>query len=128
MFFNIMFVGLGGFVGATFRYLVNNVVTKMLSSLSFPVGTITVNVLGSFLFGFLFQILSARVQTLPANLQLFLFTGVLGAFTTFSTFSNDTFDLFNSGNSTGAIINIILHFTLCILAIFLGHIIGGFLK
>ncbi|MFB6347055.1 MAG: fluoride efflux transporter CrcB, partial [bacterium] len=87
----LLFVGLGGFLGATARYLISGWAQELTSS-SFPLGTLVVNVAGSFFLAFL-AILAFESGHLPVNLRLFFLTGLLGAFTTYSTFSYETLQL-----------------------------------
>lgn len=84
-------VALGGALGSLLRYL-------MVGAIGAPVGTLAVNVLGSFAIGVLFVWLGHR-----EGLQLFLMTGVLGGFTTFSAFSLDTLKLVETGQSLEAV-------------------------
>lgn len=88
-------VGLGGAVGATARFLVND----SLTSSRFPVGTLTVNVVGSFVL--------ALVTALGAGSDLLLFvgTGACGSFTTFSSFSVETVQLWEDGDRRLAALN-----------------------
>ncbi|MBR2656036.1 MAG: fluoride efflux transporter CrcB [Loktanella sp.] len=88
----VISVALGGAVGSVLRYLVGFVV-------AFPVGTLVINVLGSFLIGLVWVLLAARglQHWIP-----FVMMGVLGGFTTFSTFSLDTLRLIESGRVMAA--------------------------
>ena len=82
-------VGSGGFIGAVLRYVVNSIVGKLGN---FPLSTLTVNIVGSFIMG----LLTATFIHFIANeqLKLFLTTGFLGALTTYSTFAIESFVLF----------------------------------
>ncbi len=112
-------VGIGGFFGAISRYLIATWVQKLSSSF-FPVGTLSVNVLGSFLIGFLYLYFS---QTIHPNLKAMLITGFLGALTTFSTFSLETLLLLQEGLYLKAGLNILLNVTLTITSTFTAIII-----
>lgn len=81
---NYLWVGLGGAVGAMARFGAVQLAAARWG-LTFPWGTMAVNVTGSLLIGFLATILSSR-QSDP-TLRLLLITGVLGGYTTFSAFS-----------------------------------------
>ncbi|MCP4327341.1 MAG: fluoride efflux transporter CrcB [Alphaproteobacteria bacterium] len=83
----VLAVAAGGAVGALARYAVM-IGVGMMTTTHFPLGTIAVNILGSFVLGALVE-LSALVISLTPELRAFLVVGVLGAFTTFSTFSMD---------------------------------------
>ena len=83
----IVFAGAG--IGGALRHGVNLTAARMFG-LAFPYGTLIVNVLGSFLMGFLAGYFAYRTGLpLPQHLRLFLTTGILGGFTTFSAFSLD---------------------------------------
>lgn len=88
-------VALGGAIGASARYLVN-VASLRLFGAGFPVHTMAVNILGSFLMGALVALLAHRGGMRFAP---FLMTGVLGGFTTFSAFSLDAFTLYERGQT-----------------------------
>lgn len=79
---DLLYVGLGGFIGSIFRYGVG-LATLRIFEQKFYMGTLLVNLIGSLLIGILFAIFSKQ-QT---NLSLFLIAGFCGGFTTFSTFS-----------------------------------------
>ena len=100
----ILAVGAGGFIGANLRLYLNGLVNHHFSLFSLPLGTLSVNLLGSFLIGLLFAIFH-HVQ-ISIHLKTFLTTGLLGALTTFSTFSYETFLLLEGGLFLQAITNI----------------------
>jgi CrcB protein len=120
---NVIAVGCGGFVGAASRYLLSTFIINRYNANAFPVSTLVINILGSFLIGLLVEILA--VQN-PGNkkLQLFLTTGILGGFTTFSTFSLETINLYQNGNTFFAILNIVLSIAFCLGGVVLGKIIA----
>lgn len=89
-------VFLGGGLGASLRHLVNMGVARFLG-VSFPWGTLGVNITGSLAMGFLVAWLATRYEGGGQDLRLFLATGVLGGFTTFSAFSLDTVLLIERG-------------------------------
>lgn len=95
MLTNLLHVVLGGGIGAGLRYL-TNVGALRLFGPGFPVATLVVNVLGSFLMGLLVELLAQRGGQ---RLAPFLMTGVLGGFTTFSAFSLDTMTLWQRGET-----------------------------
>jgi len=118
----LFFIALGGAIGAVLRYSVSKGVHALAGS-GFPYGTLTVNVLGSLLMGFLYIILIERVSNnLPLRATLII--GFLGAFTTFSTFSIETFNLLENGEAFKAFTNILVSVLLCLLAAWLGVILG----
>ncbi|SKA33416.1 fluoride efflux transporter CrcB [Consotaella salsifontis] len=88
-------VALGGGIGACLRHLLNMGALRALGS-NFPYGTMAANVIGSFAMGVLVELLARRFSA-PAEVRLFLTTGLLGGFTTFSTFSLDSIALYERG-------------------------------
>ena len=91
---------------------------------SFPYGTILANVTGSFLMGLIAIILINKFQQLEPQLRALLLVGFLGGYTTFSSFSIATLNLFESGDILKAIANIVLSVLLCILAAWVGVVLG----
>ena len=118
----ILGIMLGGAFGAIFRYLFSNGVYAWLGR-GFPYGTLAVNVIGSFLMGLL-TILLIEKGNVSEVVKLTLLVGFLGAFTTFSTFSMDTLNLINQGQLVRALLNMFLNVGICVLAVWLGIIIG----
>jgi len=90
----ILLVAAGGALGAVARYGLSGWVQGLLST-SFPMGTLVVNVLGSFLLGLSFFLLESLA--LPAGARSMITIGFLGAFTTFSTFSYEAIVLVGGG-------------------------------
>lgn len=119
---NLFAIAGGGAIGALMRFWISNSIYAMYGR-DFPYGTLVVNVLGSFLMGFLFVMLTERFNMDPAW-RAALLIGLLGAFTTFSTFSIETLNLFLAGEAVKAAMNIILSVVVCIFATWLGFLIG----
>lgn len=92
MFKNILLAGIGGAIGSILRYLFS----QMIKSISFPLATFTVNILGSFLIGIIIA-LSIRYSAFNSQWKIFLATGICGGFTTFSSFSMENLHLLQEG-------------------------------
>jgi CrcB protein len=118
----VIAIAAGGAAGALLRYWVSNGIHAVLGR-GFPYGTLTVNVVGSLLMGFLYIWLIERLATGPV-LRAFLLIGVLGAFTTFSTFSVETLNLVESGQLGKAILNVLISVVVCIAAAGLGILLA----
>lgn len=88
---NILFIGIGGFFGAVSRFFVSKITMNIFGNL-IPYGTMIVNILGSFLLGFLFT-LSVIKMSDGAAFRALVCIGFLGSFTTFSTFSLEAVNL-----------------------------------
>ena len=91
----IMVAGLGGFIGSAARFWISSLTYRYLGQ-DFPYGTLLVNVVGSFLIGFLMAFFEDRF-TISPDLRIFLTIGILGGFTTFSSFGNETMSLWRDG-------------------------------
>jgi len=85
----------GGAIGATLRFIINHLVNKHFIH-ALPLGTLTVNLLGSLLIGILFAYFHLNTSLSP-YLRTFMITGILGALTTYSTFAMESFFLLESG-------------------------------
>jgi CrcB protein len=123
-----LIVALGSGIGGFLRYVISDVVYKYTSAL-FPYGTLSVNIIGSFLLGFILFYLDA-VKLISAEMRLFLTIGLCGGLTTFSTFSYETVKLIQDSEYLLAGSNILLNVIVTILAVLLAAfisklIIGG---
>jgi len=115
----IFAIAIGGSIGAVMRYLASFYINKLLG-VSFAYGTLGVNVIGSFIIGFLVLYFE---QTISPNLKAMLITGVLGALTTFSTFSLETVLMLQQDLYTKAFFNVMLNIIFAISATILGMIL-----
>ena len=117
-FQQLMWVAIGGGLGATTRFVISSWVYT-LSDSSFPWGTFVVNLLGSVLFGALFVLVFSQ-QPHREALRLLVLVGFFGAFTTFSTFSFETIRLIESGLWGYALSNVIASVMSCVLGLWMG--------
>jgi CrcB protein len=93
-----LIVALGGALGSVGRYLLQ-VFFARPSTLTFPLGTLIVNLTGCLLIGILFG-LSSKYAWMTLEWRLFLVTGICGGYTTFSSFSLESINLLRQGNYT----------------------------
>jgi CrcB protein len=111
-------VALGGGIGAASRHLVNLAALRLFGP-AFPIGTLTVNVVGGLLMGVLAGWLALKADG-GEGLRLFLATGVLGGFTTFSAFSLDAVLLWERGEIAAALFYALGSVALSVLALVAG--------
>ena len=114
---NLFLVATGGALGASLRYL-TSIFFKYFFYYSF-VGTLVVNVLGSFLIGLFIYLLQMKILSQDV-IKYFFIVGVLGSYTTFSAFSFETIDLLTNNKLLLSLINIILSLVLCLVAAYVG--------
>jgi len=91
----LLAVAAGGAIGSVARYLVGIGSTRLFG-LSFPWGTLIINIAGSFLIGAFVELFALKLD-LPQEARVFLTVGICGGFTTFSTFSLDAYVLMERG-------------------------------
>jgi CrcB protein len=114
----VVYILLGGAIGTYLRYAVSGYSYKLLDW-TFPVGTLMVNLLGSFAIGLLWGIFEST--NLSPNIRVFLFIGILGGFTTFSSYMLETLNLYRDGEMRLAIFNLLANNILGLIMV-----IGGF--
>ena len=116
----LLLIGTGGFIGSVARFLVSRLNTR-IDWLSIPLGTLTVNVLGSLLIGFLIGI-SEKSPILTVEWRMFLMVGLCGGFTTFSSFSGENLVLMKNGQILPLLLYTGLSIFLGFIAVYLGYI------
>lgn len=117
----ILFVGLGGAMGSILRYGVNIVTAKYYAA-SFPLATFIINVVGCFLAGLFFGMLSEDTSA-QQQLKLLLITGFCGGFTTFSAFALENVRLMQSGNVVTPIVYTSASIVTGLIAVWIGLLI-----
>jgi CrcB protein len=110
---SILLVALGGAVGSVARFLLVGGMARVVPG--WPLGTLLVNVIGSFAIGVLFVVLTQRAHLAPL-----LMAGVLGGFTTFSAFSLDALKLWEGGQAVQAFAYVAASVILSLAAVALG--------
>ena len=123
----ILLICLGGAVGTAARYGVGGLAARW-GGAEFPYGTLVVNVLGSFLIGFIQQV-GLTTLVIPETARIVLTVGVMGGFTTYSSFSYETIRLVEEGSWLQAAANVALTtglcLSLCVLGLALGRVVAG---
>ena len=122
---NLLIIGSGGFIGSIARYLVSQL-NLTVTFHSVPVGTLAVNVIGSFLIGFLTGI-AEKSMILSPEWRLFLMVGLCGGFTTFSTFTGENLMLAHIGQLLTVLLYTGLSIFLGFLAVYLGYVLTNLL-
>lgn len=110
-----LLVALGGGIGAVLRHYMNTGLMAVTGA-SFPLGVMTINILGSFIMGLLIAVF-ANVWEPSQELRAFLTVGILGGFTTFSSFSLDAVMLWQRGEAVQAVGYVVGSVVLSILAL-----------
>ena len=113
----ILAIGVGGFLGALGRYWVSGLAQRLGGR--FPYGTLSVNLIGSFILG-LFATLFLEKVIVNQEMRLFLLVGLLGAFTTYSTFSLETLNLMRGGEWMFAGLNVLANVVGTLIAVWAG--------
>ncbi len=117
----VLFVAVGGAMGSVARFLLSTWITR-LAGHGFPLGTLTVNLLGSFAISLFHQAGAAGLLT--AEHRLFLTTGLLGGFTTYSTFNYETLTALETGAYGIAALNVAGTLLGCLVGGYLGLVAG----
>jgi CrcB protein len=123
--FQLLLVGLGGFVGSILRFAVSGWVHAAMPFSTFPYGTLAVNVVGCLLIGVLGGLADIRQVFDPAQ-RLFIMIGVLGGFTTFSSFAYETLALTRDAEFARALANVLAQTTLGLGAAWIGYAAARF--
>ena len=113
------YVALGGSIGSTLRFLITKIIDAYLP-LTISVGTVFVNIFGSFLAGALVGYWGGSLIQIPYQTRLLFLTGILGGFTTFSAFSVECITMSRSENFTFTLFYLLMHVVGSILAAFCG--------
>jgi fluoride exporter len=116
-----MWIAIGSALGGVARHWCS-VMAAQLFGLTFPWGTLFVNVLGSFIIGIFFTLTGPEGRyDVSADAKLFVMVGLCGGYTTFSSFSLQTLGLIQDEKWLLAIANIVASVALCLIAVWLGH-------
>jgi CrcB protein len=121
---NLLLVFLGGGLGSSLRYWISGLMAQRFGP-SFPWGTLTVNVTGSLVIGFVAAITAPDGRWIaPTAARTFFMIGICGGYTTFSSFSLETLNLARDAEWLYAGLNILASVALCLIAVWLGHVLA----
>ena len=118
----VFYIMIAGGLGALGRYYLSGLAHRMFGY-GFPYGTLMVNLVGSFLLGFIMQA-GLSSDLIPRGMRVVLTLGFLGAFTTFSTFSYETLGFIDEGAWLMASANVLANVVPGIIAVFLGMLLS----
>ncbi len=116
-------VMLGGATGSLTRYVLGTAIMGRVGG-RFPVGTVVINITGSFLIGLLMTLFTERLDPHP-NVRLLLVTGFLGGYTTFSSFEWETLGLVQDGSQWLGLVNVVGSVLFGYIAVWLGAAMAG---
>ena len=123
-----LWVALGSALGGAARYWSSGFLAQHFGE-TFPVGTLAVNVLGSFVIGFVATLTAPDGRWFASSdMRQFIMLGLCGGYTTFSSFSIQTLNLVQNGEWMKAGGNVALSVMLCLAAVWLGHVLAAALN
>ena len=113
-------VGIGGFIGSVCRYLIGLIPIEVDNG--FPIKTLVINIIGSFLISVI-AVIASKNKELSPQIILMLKVGICGGFTTFSTFAYESSGLIKSGHIAAAALYVLLSVVMGIAAVFAAEMI-----
>ena len=117
---SVLLVALGGALGSMARFKLSGWVLHQTPNWRFPAGTLAVNLIGCFIAGLLAG-MAVKQDVFTPEARVFLFTGLLGGFTTFSAFGLETLLLLKRGEAGVAIANVAISVVVGLLVAWLGY-------
>jgi len=123
-----LWIFIGGGLGSIARFAASGLVARHIGE-TFPWGTLLVNVTGSLIIGFFATYTGTEGRWLvSSSARQFVMLGVIGGYTTFSSFSLQTLTLARDGEWFKAAANVMLSMVLCLVAVWLGHLLAAWLN
>lgn len=120
---HMVLAAFGGAIGSALRFLAVTLTSRYYPNAVFPYGTLAVNVIGCFFIAWIGTLAADKI-TLNAEVRLFVFTGILGGFTTFSAFGYETFYLLRTSHLHLAVLNVLSNCLLGLGAVWLGYVLA----
>ena len=118
----LLYIAVGSAAGGVLRYLLGGVIQRATGG-TFPVGTLLINISGSFLLGLIYRY-SADSAAISAEMRAMLTIGLCGGYTTFSSFSYESIRLIEDGQFSRALLYVLLSVVLCLAGTALGIVAG----
>ena len=119
-----VWIAIGSALGGVARYWCSGVAARLIGE-TFPFGTLMVNIFGSFVIGFFATLTGPDGRVFASsNARQFVMVGICGGYTTFSAFSLQTLNLANDGEWLYAGANVTLSVVLCLIAVWIGHVLA----
>ena len=123
-----LWIAAGSALGGMARYACSSLIANWFGQ-TFPLGTLVINVLGSFVIGFFAALTGPDGRVLvPGDVRQFVMVGLCGGYTTFSSFSLQTLTLAQDGEFLWAGLNIAASVVLCLVAVWLGYVAAAALN
>jgi CrcB protein len=123
-----LWVAVGGALGSMARFGCANLIANWFGQ-TFPLGTLVINVLGSFVIGFFGTLTGPDGRVLvPGDVRQFVMVGICGGYTTFSSFSLQTLNLAQEGEFVRAGLNVVASVVLCLVSVWLGYVAAAALN
>jgi CrcB protein len=116
-------VAVGGAIGSVARHGLNRLVHQEWPLLRFPVATVIVNITGCIAIGVLAGLVATGRLPMRSHWREFVFVGILGGFTTFSSFGLDTVTLIKAGDSSQALLNVLLQVVCGVGGVYVGLVL-----
>lgn len=117
-----VWIAIGSALGGVARYWCSGFIADWIGS-TFPLGTLVVNVFGSFLIGFFATATAPDGRVfVGSDARQFFMSGICGGYTTFSSFSLQTLNLVRDGQMFLAGVNVVGSVALCMGAVWIGHV------
>ena len=119
----LLLVMLGGAIGSALRFLTYHAYGRWTRISHFPIGTLTVNVVGCFLIALIVEV-AINTSIMSANTRVFLTVGVMGGLTTYSSFNHDLVEALRRGDYVSTALTMFVTLCACLVAGVLGLLAG----